>query len=75
MRCDQCKFWNAGDAHTAPAGTCGRGKSRNGFPVDATTKAWAEDNESYAAYLVTKPDFGCVMFEQGAEIPHAPPHP
>lgn len=68
--CRNCKFWgfpeyaSNEDRMTTPnAFCCEKMSSQSHEPVDPATLAWAEDREIYQADVVTKPDFGCVMFE------------
>ena len=70
MRCETCRHWSQPWLATFDddAGACARGA---GYPMcsrDDGTLAYARDYERFEATLVTKPNFGCVMYEPRADV-------
>lgn len=69
-RCGTCRHWSQpwlidlGDDR----GECARGMSSCGGPRHDDTLAYAADYEGFQAVLVTKPAFGCVMYEPRADV-------
>lgn len=59
-RCATCKHWFR---YFGNIGSCQKTATSNGEPHDTSTLARAEDVSALGASLVTKPDFGCVMWE------------
>lgn len=63
--CKDCRHW-----YTHPCvkekniGSCQLATSSDAQPDNPSTLAWAEDTEQYSAWLNTKPEFGCVQFEE-----------
>lgn len=71
-RCDRCRWWESRedsllgvDWEPMPGnwGDCLRMASIGGSPTAADTRAYGRDYEVYEAYVVSRSDFGCVMFE------------
>jgi hypothetical protein len=67
LQCQNCKHWTPNKPDDEPVGPswgrCALAKSSNGGPV-AFTMAFAEDSESYGAWLTTRDSFGCVQFTE-----------
>jgi hypothetical protein len=71
QKCISCKFWGidpgsgeeTGEESQMPFRRCGKGGSNDGKPIVASTLACAVDGYDHAAWLLTSPDFGCVMHE------------
>ena len=67
-RCETCRHWRSLRACSDSIGECVRGAGMDGGPADDDTLAYAEDGEGMGAALVTKPNFGCVMYEPRADV-------
>ena len=65
VNCASCKFYEKYEETREDGftGWCRLCTSDDGMPSDSTTKAYAGDYEGFHAFLVVKPDFGCVMGE------------
>ena len=70
MRCETCKHWSRDERviNDDGTGTCARGAGVWAGPKGGDTLAYAADYEGYKAALVTKPNFGCVMYESRADV-------
>lgn len=71
MRCETCKHWDASDVDYSPRrgwGACTRAETYGGEPVHADTLMVARDPEFCVDYVLTKPNFGCVMYEPRADV-------
>ena len=77
MKCKTCKFWNANNSHLyIGLGICDKIQEFNIATIEDSKgdrrfkssfeneKAFTQDYESYMSFLLTKPDFGCVMYEE-----------
>jgi hypothetical protein len=67
-RCETCKWWQLKDGYSYDLrpgwGHCERTVLNNGDTLQhSDTLAFAEDAESYRAWLTTAPTFGCVMHD------------
>jgi hypothetical protein len=70
-RCKDCCNWRTEQVmpfpyHDEPLGAwgyCDMAGSSDGKPDVPEAKAHAGDAELYGAWLVTRPDFGCVQWE------------
>lgn len=60
-RCRNCKNWK----FTPPReGVCRMGTTTAGAKHDASTLAWAEADQRHSdGELLTRPEFGCIMWE------------
>ena len=67
--CATCKFWSDEEPWGRPPRfrSCERMISGANKPYEDTTLAFAIDVESYHAEVVTRDDFGCVMWESHHE--------
>ncbi len=62
-RCDFCKWWKKPLSLRDGWGSCNRTESSLGEPKMPTLAFATDDWEDQGARLKTRPDFGCVMFE------------
>lgn len=60
-RCATCRWWST-DVAEQERGHCGLAHSVEGRAEHQQSLAVAQDGESYSAWLVTGPDFGCVQW-------------
>lgn len=69
-RCRDCRFWEQEDWQvTEGVGAClATQDGTRAFPSNPlpSSKALAQGEDGWAAYLQTRPDFGCVQFEAKA---------
>lgn len=63
MFCKTCMFWEK-DPYEEDWGTCIKMQGKCGGHKITYTKAWASDCEAYSAWVNTRFDFGCVMYEK-----------
>ena len=64
--CANCKFWGEDVfGHPSSFHLCLRMESSASIPEDPDTLAFAMDQEDYHAGVLTRDDFGCVMWEVG----------
>lgn len=64
-RCGDCRFWNGNGGRVAP---CFKIKGQNGRYYDipiAGAGFQADAPDHNGPFLMTGPDFGCLLFEQG----------
>ena len=64
--CEACMYWDY-DSYDG-TGNCRRASSDSGEPIDEESLMYACDTEAYSAWLVTKPNFGCVMYEPRTDV-------
>lgn len=63
-RCRDCRSWNGGGGRPAPCFKI-RGLAENWTSLDPTTAAFYDPHPGPGSYLITGPEFGCVLFEPG----------
>lgn len=67
--CKDCKHWQSPERlekiylHSFKMGRCELAGSSESYADHPESLAFAEDVESYSAWLNTSPDFGCVQWE------------
>lgn len=62
MHCKTCQYWTG--PFVDGFGSCDLAVAK-GQPQSPQTLAWAEDYEGYGANLRTRPEFGCILWEEG----------
>lgn len=66
MRCETCTHWsdfNITNEYQLGWGVCVRGSGEYGRPAYADTLMVAHDSDGEGGGVLTKPNFGCVMYE------------
>lgn len=67
-KCKTCKYWDTEDIHAKPdAGRCHLATTQY-WKDGSDWLFWASDDiQAYDPFLITKPEFGCVCWEESNE--------